>query len=305
MRAWQIGRAAVIWTGIIKWRCTLRGRHSRIFQCRLHVVFGAAMYSYLGWRCCSAFSTNRLWSCRACDRRRVRARQRSITRWRIPPFSWPGSFPAGRRVWGRIHSYAMHVLVPDSVRGWAGRHSHGNGFAVMSVIAPWRSITFCRRSLLWRGRGGWRHYDARKIIFRMELNTRLRCRSLSKPGLRAHPPYKAMGARVSFSLWTPIFFMLIVASGLTISLRTFPLADSGAMIAYVSVGVGRQRCGASTGSTVSVLLLSFAPGSACAAALNPRPALSSWCESAVQEALNNPSTGSSLKGLAAVSYFWC
>jgi AGZA family xanthine/uracil permease-like MFS transporter len=119
-----------------------------------------------------------------------------------------------------------------------------------------------------------------------------------------HPPYKAMGARISFSLWTPIIFLLVVASGLTLFItQLFPWPILAAMIAYVSVGVGAATLRRVDRKYVSVLLLSFVlPGSAIVlAALNSAlPALKlSGANPAVQEALNKSVYWSSLKGLGS------
>ena len=54
-----------------------------------------------------------------------------------------------------------------------------------------------------------------------------------------HPPYKAMGARIGFAVWTPVIFIAVVMSGLTLFIsQLFPWPILAAMIAYVSIGVG-------------------------------------------------------------------
>jgi len=151
------------------------------------------------------------------------------------------------------------------------------------------------------------NYDARSIIFADGIGTLVSglAGSIITPAIYAlHPPYKAMGARVSFSLWTPIFFMLIVASGLTLFItQLFPWPILAAMIAYVSVGVGAATLRRVDRKYVSVLLLSFVlPGSAVVlAALNSAlPALKlSGANPAVQEALNKSVYWSSLKGVGS------
>ena len=43
-----------------------------------------------------------------------------------------------------------------------------------------------------------------------------------------HPPYKAMGARIGFAFWTPVLFLLVVMSGLTMFVsQLIPVVDSG------------------------------------------------------------------------------
>ena len=55
-----------------------------------------------------------------------------------------------------------------------------------------------------------------------------------------HPPYKAMGARIGFALWTPVLVLLIVMRrDLTMWIaQLFPWSILAAMIAYIAIGVG-------------------------------------------------------------------
>jgi len=116
------------------------------------------------------------------------------------------------------------------------------------------------------------------------------------------PPYKAMGARISFALWTPIIFILVVMSGLTIFIaQLFPWPILAAMIAYVSVGVGMATLRRVDPKYVSVVLLGFVlpAGAVVAAAVNSAlPALQiSAANPGVQAALNRSIYWSSIQGL--------
>ena len=119
-----------------------------------------------------------------------------------------------------------------------------------------------------------------------------------------HPPYKAMGARISYAFWTPIIFFLVVVSGLTIFImQLFPWPILAAMIAYVSIGVGTATLRRVDRKYVAVLLLSFMlpAGAIVYAAINSAlPALKlSAANPAVQDALNRSVYWASLKGLGS------
>src|ERR1700729_3654646 len=105
------------------------------------------------------------------------------------------------------------------------------------------------------------------------------------------PPYKAMGARISYALWTPVVFLVIVMSGLTVFFaQLFPWTILAAMIAYVSVGVGMATLRRVEPKYHSVVLLGFVlpTGAVVAAAINSAlPALQlSAANPTVQAALN-------------------
>jgi adenine/guanine/hypoxanthine permease len=117
-----------------------------------------------------------------------------------------------------------------------------------------------------------------------------------------HPPYKAIGARIGFSFWTPIIFVTAVMSGLTIFIaQLFPWAILAAMIAYVSVGVGMATLRRVDRKYLSAVLLGFVlpAGAVVSAALNSAlPALKlSAANPDVQAALNRSVYWSSLQGL--------
>ena len=119
-----------------------------------------------------------------------------------------------------------------------------------------------------------------------------------------HPPYKALGARISYAFWTPILFFGVVLSGLTIFItQLFPWPILAAMIAYVSIGVGTATLRRVDRKYVSVLLLSFLlpTGAIVYAALNSAlPALKlSAADLAVQGALNTSVYWNSLRGLGS------
>jgi AGZA family xanthine/uracil permease-like MFS transporter len=313
MRAWQIGAAAVIWTGIIKLALApFAGAIRRVIPVPASMsVFGAAMYSYLGLALLQRLFDQPVVGLVAlaivgvCVLGNV-----PITRWRIPPFliAWIIPLAVGFGV-GYIHPQWRGFSLQAPFAGVRGAASAmGMALPYMSVIAPMAIYHLLQAIASVEGAAAaGDNYDARSIILSDGIGT-LVCGlagSIVTPAIYAlHPPYKAMGARISFSLWTPIIFMLIVASGLTLFItQLFPWPILAAMIAYVSVGVGAATLRRVDRKYVGVLLLSFVlPGSAVVlAALNSAlPALKlSAANPAVQEALNKSVYWSSLKGLGS------
>jgi AGZA family xanthine/uracil permease-like MFS transporter len=116
------------------------------------------------------------------------------------------------------------------------------------------------------------------------------------------PPYKAIGARIGFSFWTPVLYLAITMSGLTVFIaQLFPWPILAAMIAYVSIGVGMATLRRVEPRYLSVVLLGFVlpAGAVVAAAMNSAlPALQlSAASAAVQAALNRSIYWSSVQGL--------
>jgi AGZA family xanthine/uracil permease-like MFS transporter len=117
-----------------------------------------------------------------------------------------------------------------------------------------------------------------------------------------HPPYKALGARISFAVYTPLVFLAVIMSGLTLFItQLFPWSILSALIAYVAVGVGIATLRRVDQKYLSVLLLGFVlpVGAIVSAALNSAlPALKLSGENpVVQTALNNSIYWSSVRGL--------
>jgi AGZA family xanthine/uracil permease-like MFS transporter len=311
VRAWEVGAAAVIWTGVIK---LVAAPFATVIRRVIPVpasmsVFGAAMYSYLALALLQRLFDQPIVGLVAfaivgvCVLGNV-----PITRWRIPPFlvAWLIPLAVGFGV-GYVHPQwrGLSLQAPFAgVRGAVG--AMGMALPYMSVIAPMAIYHVLQAIAAVEGAAAaGDNYDARGVIFSDGIGT-LVCGlagSIVTPAIYAlHPPYKAMGARISFSIWTPIIFMLIIVSGLTLYIAPlFPWPILAAMIAYVSVGVGMATLRRVDRKYLAVLLLSFMiPGSAVVlAALNSAlPALRlSAANLAVQEALNRSVYLFSLRGL--------
>jgi AGZA family xanthine/uracil permease-like MFS transporter len=148
-------------------------------------------------------------------------------------------------------------------------------------------------------------YDPRSVLFWDGLGT-LVCGiagSVVTPVVYAlHPAYKQMGARIGFVVWTPVIFLAVVVSGLTLFVaQLFPWSILSAMIAYVSIGVGLATLRRVEAKYLPAVLLGLMlpAGAVVAAALNSAlPALGlSAAQPAVQAALNRSVYWNSVQGL--------
>jgi AGZA family xanthine/uracil permease-like MFS transporter len=151
------------------------------------------------------------------------------------------------------------------------------------------------------------NYDARLVVMCDGIGTFVcgAAGSVITPVVYAlHPPYKAIGARIGFAVWTPIIFSLVVMSGIAVLIaQLFPWPILAAMIAYVSVGVGLATLRRVEQKYWSAVLLGFVipTGAVVSAAVNSAlPALKlSAASPDVQAALNSSIYWSSLQGLGS------
>jgi AGZA family xanthine/uracil permease-like MFS transporter len=231
-----------------------------------------------------------------------------ITRWRIPPFlvAWILPLAIGLSI-GSLHA-SWHGFSLQLPFAWSAAllRSMGSALPYMSVIGPIAIYQLLQDLASVEGAAAaGDDYDVRSVIAWDGVGT-LVCGlagSVVTPIIYAlHPPYKALGARISFAFWTPIIFMLLVMSGLTIFIaQLFPWPILAAIIAYVAVGVGVATLQRVDRKYVGVLLLAFVlpTGAVVSAALSTAlPALKlSPDNPAVQAALNNSVYWSSLQGL--------
>ncbi|HWF38451.1 MAG TPA: hypothetical protein VG322_08025 [Candidatus Acidoferrales bacterium] len=313
VRAWSIGAAAVIWTGIIKLVAVpFSGIIRRIIPVPASMaVFGAAMYSYLGLALLQRLFDQPIVGIAAlaivavCVLGNV-----PITRFRIPPFliAWLVPLAIGLSI-GYVHPawHGFKFQVPCAGVAAALRALR-SALPYMSVIAPIAIYQVLQDIAAVEGStAAGDDYDVRSVILCDAVGT-LGCGiagSVVTPIVYAlHPPYKAMGARISYAFWTAIIFFLIVLSGLTIFItQLFPWPILAAMIAYVSIGVGAATLRRVDRKYVAVLLLSFLlpSGAIVYAAINSAlPALKlSAVNPAVQNALNSSVYWESLKGLGS------
>jgi AGZA family xanthine/uracil permease-like MFS transporter len=310
-RAWEIGAAAVVWTGIIKLIATPFADVFRRFipAPAAMTVFGAAMYSYLalvllqrvfdqplvGLIALAIIFTSVLAGI-------------PITRWRIPPFIAAWSIPLlvalaigyVRPTWSGLSLQLPFAATPEPLRAMA------LALPYLSVIAPIAIYQVLQdiASVAGAAAAG-DDYDVRAVLACDALGT-LVCGlagSVITPVIYAmHPSFKAVGARISFAFWMPVLFLAVVMSGLTIFVaQLFPWPILAAIIAYVSIGVGMATLRRVEPKYLAAVLLGFVlPGGAVVAtAVNSAlPALRiSAANPSVQVALNRSIYWSSVLGL--------
>lgn len=310
-RAWATGAAAVAWTGIIKLAAApFAGLVRRLIpRPAAMTVFGAAMYSYLALVLLQRVFDQPLVGMIALAIVMISVLAATpITSLRVPPFivAWLIPLAVGIGIgyvhpqWTGVSPQAPLAIVPDPL------HAMVLALPYMSVIAPMAFYHVLQDiASAAGGSTAGDDYDARGLLAWDGLGT-LVCGlagSVVAPVVYAMlPPYKAMGARIGYALWTPIIFMAAVASGLTLFIaQLFPWPILSAMIAYVSVGVGMATLRRVDAKYLSVVLLGFVlPGGAVvAAAINSAlPALQlSAANPTVQAALNRSIYWSSIQGL--------
>ncbi|MGA2213178.1 MAG: hypothetical protein ABSH31_07870 [Bryobacteraceae bacterium] len=310
-QAWQIGAAAVVWTGMIKLASApFAGLFRRFIpQPASMTVFGAAMYSYLalvllqrvfdqplvGLIALAIIATGVLANI-------------PITRWRIPPFVAAWIVPLSvaliigyvHPTWSGLSLQLPFALTSEPLRAMA------LAIPYLSVIAPIAIYQVLQdiASVAGAAAAG-DDYDVRAGLACDGLGT-LVCGlagSVICPVIYAmHPPYKAVGARISFAFWTPIAVLAIVISGLTLFVaQLFPWPILAAIIAYVSIGVGMATLRRVDPKYLGAVLLGFVlpAGAVVATAVNSAlPALKlSAASPIVQAELNRSIYWSSVLGL--------
>lgn len=311
IQAWEIGAACVAWTGIIK---LIAAPFAGVLRRAIPVpasmtVFGAAMYSYLALVLLQRVFDQPLVGIIALTLVAVGVLANvPFTAWKIPPFlvAWLVPLAVGIGV-GYVHPVWQGLAVgPPLVVSLGPLQALGRALPYLSVIAPIAIYQILQDIAAVEGAtAAGDNYDARSVVAWDGLGT-LICGlagSVITPVVYAlHPPYKAMGARVAFALWTPIIFVLVVMSGLTIFIaQLFPWPILAAMIAYVSVGVGMATLRRVDKKYLSAVLLGLVlpTGAVVSAAVSSAlPALKlSVVNPDVQGALNRSIYWSSLQGL--------
>jgi AGZA family xanthine/uracil permease-like MFS transporter len=310
-RAWQAGAAAVIWTGIIK---LLAAPFAGIIRRFIPVpasmtVFAAAMYSYLALVLLQRIFDQPLVGIIALVTVAATALARvPITSWRIPPFiaAWIIPLTVGLAI-GYVHPI-WHGFSPTLPFAASSGIFSGMAMTIpyLSVIVPMSIYHVLQDIASVEGAAtAGDNYDVRSIVAADGIAT-LTCGlagSVITPVIFAiHPPYKALGARVSYSFWVGVIVMFIVVGGLIQFITPlFPWAILAAMIAYITVGVGHATLHRIQPKYYNAVLLGLVlpAGAVVSAAISSAlPALKlSAADPAVQAALNHSIYWSSVQGL--------
>ena len=223
-RAWAITAAAVAWTGIIKLiAAPFAGALRRFIPTPASMtVFGAAMYSYLALVLLQRIFDQPLVGIVALAIVAVGVLGRvPITRWRIPPFLVAWLIPLAVALsigyvhpsWNGVAFTLPFAAIP------APFQAMGLALPFMSVIAPIAIYQTLQDIASVEGAASaGDDYDARAVVACDGLGTLLcgAAGSIVSPVVYAlHPPYKAMGARIGFAIWTPVLVLLAISAGLT------------------------------------------------------------------------------------------
>lgn len=317
-RAWQTGAAAVIWTGLIKLAAAPFARAIRkwIPAPASMTVFGAAMYSYLALVLLQRVFDQPVVGLVALAIVLVTVLAGvPITRYRLPPFlvAWIVPLLVAIAI-GYIHPHwgGFSPQVPWSIPPgtFAGLMLAAPYLSVIAPIAIYQILQDIAAVAGAAAAGD--DYDPRAILAWDGLGT-LVCGiagSVVSPVIYAmHPPYKAIGARIGFAFWTPLIFLAIVASGMTLFVaQLFPWPILAAIIAYVSIGVGMATMRLVEPKYWSAVLLGFVlpAGAVVSAAINSAlPALGlSAAAPGVQMALNRSIYWTSIQGLGSGFLFF-
>lgn len=309
--AWQVGAAAVIWTGILK---LVAAPFSSVIRRWIPVpasmtVFGAAMYTYLAMVLLERIFDSPLVGLVAlailCAT--VLARL-PITSWRLPPFLfvWLVPMAVGLGI-GYIHPVWQGVK-PGLPGAYAPGLLHAMRIVLpyLAVIVPMTMYQILQDIAAAEGAATvGDNYDARGIVFMDGVGT-LVCGlagSVVCPIVYAIlPPYKALGAKISYVFWTGAIFLLVVMSGITIfATQLFPWSILASMIAYITIGVGHATFHRVDRKYLSAVLLGLVLpiGSVVTGVVGSAlPALRlSAANPGVQAALNRSIYWNSLQGL--------
>lgn len=303
----------MVWTGLLKLiAAPFAGMFRRFIPVPASMtVFGAAMYSYLALVLLQRVFDQPLVGIIALAIVVVSVLANiPITRWKVPPFVVAWLVPlAVAWLIGYVHpkweGLSLQWPLVSSLGPLRGLLL---ALPYMSVIVPMSIYQILQDIAAVEGAtAASDNYDARSVVACDALATIVcgAAGSVITPVVYAlHPPYKAVGARIGFALWTPIVLLAAVMSGLSLFIaQLFPWPILAAMIAYVSVGVGMATLRRVDSRYVAAVLLGFVlpTGAVVASAVNSAlPALKlSAANPAVGAALNRSIYWESVQGLAS------
>ena len=266
-QAWQIGAASVVWTGIIKLvAAPFAGWIERVTPTpAMMSVFSAALYSFLLLVLLQRIFDQPLLGIIALVIVILGVLGGvPITSLRIPPFlvAWLVPLAIGLSI-GYVHpkwpglSFGLpFVWIPGPARGLLLAVPYLSVIVPMSVYHILQDIA----SVEGASAAG-DDYDARSVVAWDAVGT-LVCglagSAIAPLVFAIHPPLKAIGARTGFLLWTPLIVLAIVMTGLLMfSAQLFPWPILSAILAYISVGVGRTTLHRVDRKYYSAVLLGF------------------------------------------------
>lgn len=248
LAAWRVGAAAVIWTGVFKLLVApFADRLRRLIPVPASMtVFAAAMYSYLALILLPRMFAQPALGLLALGIVLLGVFARlPLTRWRLPPFLVAWLLPLGVGWAGgylRPEWTGLAFTLPGVI-SWGVLSELPRVAPYFSVIVPMSLYHILQDIAAVEGAAGaGDNYDARQVLLWDGLGTLVcgLCGSTVAPIVYAmHPAYKAVGARLSYQIWTPVVVLAVVVSGLSLFVTfLFPWSVISAMVAYVAIGVG-------------------------------------------------------------------
>ncbi|GMA61970.1 hypothetical protein NZD89_19790 [Alicyclobacillus fastidiosus] len=247
--SWAAGAAAVVWMGIFKLASAPFTRYIRklIPKPAVMTVFAAAMYSYLSRTIVVRLFSSPLLGIIAltlvlCG---VFAKI-PLTKWSLSPFfvAWMVVLVVGLTTgdihisWSGMHFTAPWHMPPKFMAYLMGDISYFSVIVPMSVYAILQDLASVEAAQ----QVGDEYSVGQTLLMDGVCSIVIGVSGGIIPTVMyaVHPSYKHLGARISYHFWVPIVMLLVVMAGLSMpAIDLFPWSLRAAVIAYVSIGVGR------------------------------------------------------------------
>ncbi|WAH35654.1 hypothetical protein [Alicyclobacillus dauci] len=246
---WASGAAAVVWMGVFKLISAPFSRYIRrvIPRAAVMTVFAAAMYSYLSMTIVVRLFSSPLLGIIAltvvlCG---VFAKI-PLTKFNLSPFlvAWVIVLVVGLATgdlditWTGMHLTSPWHIAPHLAQYMVRDISYFSVIVPMSVYAILQDFASVEAAQ----RVGDEYSVGQTLLMDGVCSVIIGVAGGIIPTVMyaVHPSYKHLGARISYHFWVPIVMLLVVITGLSMpAIDLFPWSLRAAVIAYVSIGVGR------------------------------------------------------------------
>lgn len=249
MDCWAAGAAAVVWMGIFKLICFPFARFIRrlIPRTAIMTVFAAAMYTFLSMAIVVRLFSSPLLGviALAVVLAGVFAKI-PLTKWNLSPFlvAWILVLVVGfstsniSMAWTGVRVISPWNFVPQLGQYMMKDVAYFSVIVPMSMYAVLQDIAAVEAA---HAVGD--EYSVRQTLFMdgiCSVLIGLAGGIIPTVMYAVQPSYKNLGARISYHFWVPILMFVVVVFGLSMpAIDLFPWSLRAAVIAYVSIGVGR------------------------------------------------------------------
>ncbi|MDI3317266.1 MAG: hypothetical protein QJR14_09490 [Bacillota bacterium] len=252
--AWAMGAAATVWTGLLKLVAAPFGRLLRrgIPRPAVMTVFGAGMYTYLGMVLLIRLFDQPVVGLVALALVFVGLyADLPFTRWRIPGFLVVWWIPLvlavavgyHRPVWQGLHPTAPWIVSPAPLEALFRVLPY---FSVILPVALYQIVQDVAAVEASDTTGD--RYDVRWALAAdgaANVVGGLAGSPVTNLIYSLQPPFKKLGARTAFQLWTPVVYLALTVAGLGwFGSELFPWPILAAITAWVAVEVGNTALGA-------------------------------------------------------------